>query len=129
METEVKQVERQLKTTDQEQRQLLQWALKGFPEDQVEAENKRINKMRETLAAQKADLETHLKASQDAILSIPKLERTMELLQCKLENPDFAAKRDFIESLGIKIWLDGENVEITGFIPTEDPCVVHTSSE
>ena len=129
LETEVKQVERQLKTTDQEQRQLLQWALKGFPEDQVEAENKRINKMRETLAAQKADLETHLKASQDAILSIPKLERTMELLQCKLENPDFAAKRDFIESLGIKIWLDGENVEITGFIPTEDPCVVHTSSE
>ena len=45
----LKQAERQLSTVDHEQRQLLQWALKGFPESQVEAENKRINKARETL--------------------------------------------------------------------------------
>jgi hypothetical protein len=38
-ETELQQIERQLKAVDQEQRQLLQWALKGFPESQVEGAN------------------------------------------------------------------------------------------
>ena len=98
----------------------MQWALKGFPENQVEAENKRINKARETLQARKAELEAQIKASQDAVISIPKLEHTVELLRQQLKDPDFATKRDFIESMGIKVWLDGENVEITGFIPMED---------
>jgi site-specific DNA recombinase len=128
LETELKQVEHQLKATDQEQRQLLQWALKGFPENQVEAENKRINKARETLTAQKTELETQLKSSKDAVISIPKLEHTIELLRQQLKDPDFAAKRDFIESMGIKVWLNGENVEITGTIPTEDSCIVTTQS-
>ena len=49
LETELNQTDRQLKAVDHEQHQLLQWALKGFPESQVEAENKRINKARESL--------------------------------------------------------------------------------
>ena len=48
LDTELNQTELQLKTLDHEQHQLLQWALKGFPESQVEAENKRINTARET---------------------------------------------------------------------------------
>ena len=114
--------------TDKEQRQLLQWALKGFPENQVEAENKRINKARETLTAQKTELETQLKSSKDAVISIPKLEHTIELLSHELQDSDFAEKRDFIESMGIKVWIDGENVEITGAIPVEDGCIVTTQS-
>jgi hypothetical protein len=34
-ETELKQVEHELKAVEREQCQLLQWALKGFPESQV----------------------------------------------------------------------------------------------
>lgn len=128
LESELKQVERHLKTIDQEQHQLLQWALKGFPENQVEAKNKRINKTRETLTAKKADLEIQLKSGQDAIISIPKLEHTVELIRQQLKDPDFATKRDFIESMGIKVWLDGENIEITGAIPIEDSCIVTTQS-
>ena len=128
LETELKQVERQLNAADREQHQLLQWALKGFPESQVEAENRRINKARETLQAHKAELEAQIKASQDAVISIPKLEHTVELLRQQLKDPDFATKRDFIESMGIKVWLDGENVEITGFIPAETMCIMHTQS-
>ena len=121
-------VERQLKAVDREQQQLLQWALKGFPESQVEAENKRINKDRETLQARKVELEGRVKTSQDAVISIPKLEHTIELLRQQLRATDLATKRDFIEGMGIMVWLDGEKVEITGAIPAEGDTIVTTSS-
>jgi len=128
LDTELNQTELQLKTLDHEQRQLLQWALKGFPESQVEAENKRINTAREGLRARKAELEEQIKVSQDAIISVPRLEHTVEFLRQKLIAPDFAIKRDFIESMGIKVLLDGDNVEITGFIPMEEDDIAHTQS-
>jgi len=73
LETEIKQAERELKATDREQHQLLQWALKDFPADQVETENRRLNKAHEILQARKIELETQIKASQDAVISIPKV--------------------------------------------------------
>lgn len=127
-ETDLQQIERQLKAVDQEQRQLLQWALKGFPESQVEEENRRINKARETLQRQKAELEAQIRASEDSVVSIPKLEHIIELLRQQLKDPDFATKRDFIESLGITIWLDGEEVEVKGTIDPNIGCIVHTAS-
>ena len=127
LETELNQAERQLKAVDTEQHQLLQWALKGFPESQIESENKRINKARETFQGRKVELETQIKASQDAIISVPKLEHTVELLRQQLKDPDYATKRDFIESMGITVWLDGDDVEITGFLPTEEVAIAHTS--
>jgi len=126
--TQLKDVQQQLKAVDREQHQLLQWALKGFPEIQVEAENRRINKAREALQARKTELETQFKASHEAAISIPRLEHTVELLRQQLKDPDFQTKRDFIESMGITVWLDGENVEITGFIPTEESAIVTTQS-
>ena len=107
-ESELQQIEKQLKAADHEQRQLLQWALKGFPEGQVEDENRRINKTRETLQRHKAELDAQIEASRDAIINIPKLQHTIELLQRQLKDPDFAVKRDFMESMGITVWLDGE---------------------
>jgi hypothetical protein len=103
-------------------------ALKGFPESQVEEENRRINKARETLQRQKAELEAQIRASETSVISIPKLEHTIELLRHQLKDPDFATKRDFIESLGITVWLDGEEVDIKGTIDPNIGCIVHTSS-
>ncbi len=60
-EAELERVERQLKAADREQHRLLQWALKGFPESQVEAENRRLNKAKETLKAQRPNLRRGLK--------------------------------------------------------------------
>jgi site-specific DNA recombinase len=128
LETELNQAERQLKIIDHEQHQLLQWALKGFPESQVVAENKRINKARETLQGHKIELETQIRVSQDAIISVPKLERTVELIRLQLKDPDYATKRDFIESMGISVWMDGDDVEITGFLPTEEVAIAHNQS-
>ncbi len=100
------------------ERQLLRWALKDFPADQVEAENRRLNKAKETLKAQKTELEAQLKASQDAIINVPNLERFIEDMQKQLQELDFEGKRLALDMLGITIHLDGESVEVTG---TLDP--------
>ena len=115
-EAEIKCIERQLKAADREQHQLLQWALKGFPESQVEAENKRLNKVKETLQEQKTELEAQIKNSQDAIINVPKLEGFIRDIQDKLPNLDFDGKRLALDMLDIKIWLNGESVEVTGTI-------------
>ena len=77
-EAELEHVERQLKAVESEQHQLLQWALKGFPENQVEAENRRLNKAKETLKAQKTELEAQVKASRNAAINVPNLERFIQ---------------------------------------------------
>jgi len=128
LETELQQVERHLKALDREQEQLLQWAIKGFPEETVLAENKKINAKRESLKAQKAELETKIKASQEAAISLPKLERFVELLRQKLATLDFETKRMALDMLNIKVWLDGDSVEITGVIPVMDDVIVTTQS-
>ncbi|MFC2060341.1 hypothetical protein ACFLTZ_04530 [Chloroflexota bacterium] len=56
-------VEKQLRALDREQKQLLQWALKGFPEDTVVAENKRINESRSSLQSREVALETQILSS------------------------------------------------------------------
>lgn len=118
-EAELQHVESQVKSVDREQHQLLKWALKDFPESQVEAENKRLNRARETLKAHQAELETRLKASKDAVISVPKLEGFVERIQDQITELDFEGKRLALDMLNTTVWLDGENVEITGAIDTE----------
>ena len=128
LEAELQQVERQLKILDRDQEQLLQWALKGFPEETVVSENKRINERRTTLQAQKAELETQIKVSQEAVISLPKLESFIEFMQDKISALDFEGKRQAFDMLNIKIWLDGYNVEVTGVLPVPDDVIVTTHS-
>jgi hypothetical protein len=118
-EAELQHIERQLKAVDREQHQLLQWAIKDFPANQVEAENKRLNNARETLKTRKAELDTQLKASQEAVISIPKLESFIERMQGQLSELDFECKRLALDMLGITVWLDGESVEVIGTINPE----------
>jgi site-specific DNA recombinase len=127
-ESELQQIERQLKTADLEQRQLLQWALKGFPESQVEEENRRINKARETLQRRQGELGVKIKASHEAVINIPRFRHSIEMLSNQLKGADFATKRDFIESMGITIWLDDEDVELKGELDPNMGVIVPTPS-
>ncbi|MFC2033245.1 recombinase zinc beta ribbon domain-containing protein [Chloroflexota bacterium] len=128
MEPELQLVEKQLRALDHEQKQLLQWALKGFPEDTIVAENKRINESWSSLQSRKAALETQIQASREAAVSLPKLEEYIQMVREKLTNLDFDMKRLALDMLNIKIWADGSNVEITGTMPVKASEVVTTSS-
>ena len=128
LEAELGQIERRLKAIDRDQAQLLQWAIKGFPEDMINTENEKLNTGRESLKKQKAELEQRIKASKEAVISLPKLERFIELIQEKLSTLDFETKRMAIEMLDIKVWIDGYNVEVTGVIPVSDCVTVSPQS-
>ncbi|MFC1916974.1 zinc ribbon domain-containing protein, partial [Chloroflexota bacterium] len=128
-EAQLQQTERQLKAAEREQHRLLQWALKGFPSDQVEAENNRINKSKETLRTQKTEIEVQLKASREASINKPQLEDFIREIQDKLPNLDFEGKRLALDMLGIKVYLNDQDVEITGVIePKLNLNIVHQSS-
>lgn len=123
LETQLQQMERQLKLVDRQQRQLLHSAVIGeWEPDQIEAENKRINKAKETLKAQKIDLEAQLTVIHDTVVNIPKLEDFIREIQDKIPNLNFEGKRLALDMLGITVWLDGENVEVLGTIEL-DKCV------
>ena len=128
IETELKQVQRQIKALNKEQEQLLQWALKGFPEETVIATNKSINEKKKSLVAQEEELQIKLRNCQEAALNLPKLESVIELIQEKLTTLVFATKRMALDILDIKVWIDNYNVEITGSIPLEDYAIVQPSS-
>jgi len=128
LESQLKEVEHNLKIVDREQAQLLQWALKGFPEETVMTENKRYNENRKTLLAQKKDLEEKIDLSQNAAMSVPKLENVVQLAREKISNLDFDAKRMAIDMLDIKIWLDGDNIEVNGILPVTDDVNVSMQS-
>ncbi|MFC1937220.1 recombinase family protein [Chloroflexota bacterium] len=128
LEAELQQTERQLRELDREQKQLLQWALKGFPEETVEAENKRINDAKTVVRSKRTMLETQIDAGRKASITLPKLEEYVDLIRGKLTTLDYDMKRLALDMLDIKVWVDGLTVEIIGSIPVEDVAVVTTSS-
>lgn len=75
----------------------------------------------------KVELETQLKASQDAVINVPNLERFVKDIQDKLPNLDYEGKRLALDMLGITVWLDGKNIEITGMIKPEKEVLRCTS--
>jgi hypothetical protein len=75
-----------------------------------------LNKAKETLKTRKAELEIQLKASQNAVINVPQIEGFIRDMQEKLPNLDFEGKRLALEMLGITVWFDRENVEVTGII-------------
>ncbi|MDO8716420.1 MAG: hypothetical protein Q7J73_06385 [Dehalococcoidales bacterium] len=94
--------------------------IKGLPESHILASNKRLNKARETLQAQRSELEAHLKASNNAIINVPQLEVFIRDIQGKFANLDYDGKRLALDMLGITVWLNGQDVDITGIIEPDN---------
>ena len=117
LEGEMADVSRRLKSLNKEQQQLLQWALKGFPEETVVAENKRINEQRDMLKQRKSELETRIEQAKQTEVNMEGIERFCELVRQNLGDFTFDDKRLALEALQIKVWVDGNNVEIEGAIP------------
>ncbi len=70
-------------------------------------------------------MEAQIKASQEASISLPKLERFVELMQGRLSKLDFESKCQVLDMLGITVWLDGQTVAITGIIDMEDDVIAN----
>ena len=90
----------------------------------VASQNKKLNAGREGLKARKAEPEQQIEASQDASITVPKLERCVELMRERLSKLDYETKRMALEILDITVWIDGYNVEVTGVMPVSDYAIV-----
>ncbi len=116
LEQEVDQVNRRLKVLDKEQEQLLQWALKGFPEETVIAENKRINGQRAILKQRKGELEVRIEQAKQTEANMESIEQFCDLVKQNLGDYTFEDKRLALEALQIRVRLDGKNINIEGGI-------------
>ncbi|GAI85477.1 unnamed protein product, partial [marine sediment metagenome] len=102
---------------DKEQQQLLQWALKGFPEETVVAENKRINGQRDLLEQRRSELEARLEQARETEVNMGSIERFCEVVRQNLGEFTFEDKRLALEALSIKVWVEDNKLEIEGAIP------------
>jgi len=127
LEQELAEVSRRLKALDKEQQQLLQWALKGFPEETVVAENKRINEQRDTLNERKVELETRVEQARQTEVNFESIERFCELVRQNLGDFTFDDKRLALEALSIKVWVNGNEINIEGAIPVAGDDIVSTT--
>jgi len=128
LEQELAQVDKRLKALDKEQQQLLQWALKGFPEEMVTTENKRINEQRAMLEQRTDELETRIEQAKQPEVDMEGIERFCELVRHNLGDFTFEDKRLALEALHIKVWIDGNSVNIEGAIPLGEGNIESTTS-
>ena len=118
LEGELAEVSRRLKSLDKEQQQLLQWALKGFPEETVVAENKRINEQRDVLKQRRIELETRIEQARQTDVNFESIEQFCEQWRQNLGEFTFEDKRLALEALQLKVWVDGDDEPIMeGAIP------------
>lgn len=117
IEDEIKTVIRELRSVDRDQKKLLQWALAGFPEDQVKAENKKFNARRDVLTQRKVELENQLKAGKEAAVNVVTIERFLSLVNERAGELSFESKRRALRALQIKVFVNGSRATIKGSVP------------
>ena len=126
IENELTEVLRRLQELDKEQERLLQWALKGFPEETVVMENEKINRIRADLKARKAELEKKIEDAKENEVDLEGVEKFCELAKENLMDFTFEKKRFALEALQVKVRIDGDRVYIEGAIPVVESDIAST---
>lgn len=126
LEQELNQVTRRLADLDREQQNLLQWALKGFPEETVVRENEKINRQRVELKEQEAELKRKMDTAKRSEIDMAGVEQFCELARQNLSNFGYEDKRLALDALQVKICVDGNKVSMTGAIPVATGDIVST---
>jgi site-specific DNA recombinase len=123
--SELSKVSNRLTALDREQEQLLQWALKGFPEDTIIKENEKINRERTDLKKRRVELENMIKDIKEAEIDLERVEKFCQLARENLANFTYREKRLALEELSIKVLVDGKTVTLEGVLPISE---VNTAS-
>ncbi|MBA7582844.1 hypothetical protein ES708_24782 [subsurface metagenome] len=117
---EINQITRRLRTLDREQERLLQWALKGFPEETVIKENEKINRERVELRQRIGELEKNLKQARDSNVDLERLEEFCRVASQNLLEFGHADRKMTLEALKIKVFVDGSSATLEGVLPIPD---------
>lgn len=114
---ELRDIDKALKSLDEEQWSLLQQAKRGFPEKMVEADNKRINENRASLMQRKADLEEKIVSAAHAANNMVSIEQFCELARRNIDTFGDEDKKLATQMLDAKVYVYPDSVNIEGIIP------------
>jgi hypothetical protein len=114
---ELDRIAKRLKALDKEQEQLLQWAMKGFPEDTVVKENEKINRERTNLQRELMETEKKLEQARESHIDLEKVEEFCKIASQNLADFGHTEKKLALETLKIKIWIDGDTPRLEGVLP------------
>lgn len=118
LEEELDHTVKRLKALNKEQEQLLQWAIKGFPEDIVVKENEKINREKTELHRTIQETEKKLEHTKESHIDFEKIEDFCKIASQNLADFGYAEKKLALEALRIKVWVDGNNPsELQGVLP------------
>lgn len=106
-----------LSDMDREQERLLQWAMKGFPEDTITRENDKINRYKAELQQHINDLQERIEKVKQVQFAFQDVEKFCENARQNLPNFTYEDKRLALAALQIEAWIDGDKVSMKGFIP------------
>lgn len=126
LEQELSDVRKSLIDLNKEQQQLLQWALKGFPEETVVQENVRIAKQRADLERRESELSARLDLLEREEIDMARVEEFCELAVENLSSFSYEDKRLALEALHISVQVDGDAIHVTGAIPVDKGCINST---
>ncbi len=117
---DIASIEKRLKELDSQQDQLLQWAFKGFPEQQVETENTKINTYRDNLKARLSEVQQRIVECRQTELNIEDIKHFCSLASANIENFGYNEKQLALEALRVEVWIKGDSITVKGLIPTTE---------
>ena len=114
---ELDRITKRIKTLDTEQERLLQWALKGFPEETVIKENEKINHERTELQRGIQETEKKLEQAKDSHIDLEKVEELCKIASQNLPDFGYTEKKLALETFKIRVWIDGNTAKLDGVLP------------
>jgi len=114
---ELAMIEARLIELDKEQQQLLQWALKGFPEETIIKENDRVNRDREGLKQREVEVKARIESARQAQVDADSISEAVKLVKANLVGLSLETKRLALEALSIRVNLGSEGITIEGAVP------------
>jgi site-specific DNA recombinase len=117
MESEIDRIEKRLARLDKDQKELLQWALKGFPEEMVITENKKINSERAALHCRYDELKSKLDYIGKNLIEPNRVKEFCRLASEYIETFTIAEKKLALEILDVKVWLEPGRITVEGILP------------
>jgi len=117
LEEELDRITKKAKMLDTEQEQLLQWALKGFPQEMVIKENERINRERTELHRAIQETEKKLEQARESDIDLEKVEEFCKIASQNLSDFGYTEKKLALETFKIRVWIDGKTPKLEGVLP------------
>lgn len=111
---ELNLIQRQLKEVEKQQGLLLKSFLMGFSEEQTKEQNKELAARKDELLQKRNNLEQKITIARDCQSDIEGIQQFCVLLNQKIKLHTYEDKRLALKALDIKVWIDGDNVDITG---------------